>query len=79
MARLYTNNSIISTLSTQGVDLPTDRRKLSKVGWGGGGGGGRPGGGGGAPPPRAGAPAPPPPPPHPAIPQEGRFCSGSGS
>ncbi|WP_242890306.1 hypothetical protein, partial [Stenotrophomonas maltophilia] len=33
MARLYTNNSIISTLSTQGVDLPTDRRKLSKVGW----------------------------------------------
>ncbi|HFJ9558565.1 TPA: hypothetical protein ACG4LN_004333, partial [Stenotrophomonas maltophilia] len=32
MARLYTNNSIISTLSTQGVDLPTDRRKLSKVG-----------------------------------------------
>ncbi|PJL03203.1 hypothetical protein B9Y85_05995 [Stenotrophomonas maltophilia] len=33
MARLYTNNSIISTLSTHGVDLPTDRRKLSKAGW----------------------------------------------
>ncbi len=79
MARLYTNNSIISTLSTQGVDLPTDRRKLSKVGWGGGGGGGGPPPPPPPPPPPRGGSAPPPPPPHPAIPQEARFCSGSGS
>ncbi len=76
MARLYTNNSIISTLSTQGVDLPTDRRKLSKVGWvrlrgvrGMDAAAKPPGTGLRRPRNRT----------HPAIPQETRFCSGSGS